>query len=77
VACQWITIAIILHNLIIDVEGAKSAEEFLPLHSWQEELEDRGIVHALHPGVEDGDPEMKRKQLVQEIVAYQDLHRGM
>jgi hypothetical protein len=76
-ACRWITIAIILHNLIIDVEGAKSAEEFLPLHSRQEELDDRGVVHALQLGAEDGDPEMKRKQLIQEIMAYQDLRRGM
>ena len=69
-ACRWITIAIIIHNLIIDVEGADSVQEFLPLHSREQELDDRGNSHAT---VEDGDPEAKRMQLIQEIVAYQDL----
>ena len=68
-ACRWITIAIILHNLIIDVEGADSAQEFLPSHSREQELDDRGVPHALLPFADD-DPKMKRKQLVNEIVEY-------
>jgi hypothetical protein len=29
-ACRWITIAIILHNAVIDLEGAESESVFLP-----------------------------------------------
>lgn len=77
-ACRWITIAIILHNLIdiIDVEGTESVQEFLPSHSREQELDDRGIPHAPQVAVEERDPEAKRMQLVQELVAYQEIRRG-
>ena len=39
-ACRWITVAIILHNLIIDVEGEVSGAAFYPLHTQEEEQED-------------------------------------
>ena len=38
--CCWVTIAIILHNLIIDVEGAASAAEFSDIHTPVKEAED-------------------------------------
>ena len=41
-ALQWITTAIILHNLIIDVEGAASTTQFMADHGHAEELEDHG-----------------------------------
>ncbi|KAF8872549.1 hypothetical protein CPB84DRAFT_1897544 [Gymnopilus junonius] len=41
-ACRWITIAIILHNLIIDVEGPDSAAEFIASHTAADEFEDAG-----------------------------------
>jgi len=41
-ACQWATIAIILHNLIINVEGSDSAAEFLSNHAPGQEDEDAG-----------------------------------
>ena len=41
-ACQWITVAIILHNMIIDFEGNEAVEYFLPLHRAAEEQDDTG-----------------------------------
>jgi hypothetical protein len=41
-ACHWITIAIILHNLIIDVESSKSAGYFGQDHGHAEEYIDKG-----------------------------------
>ncbi|KDQ17750.1 hypothetical protein BOTBODRAFT_29902 [Botryobasidium botryosum FD-172 SS1] len=37
-ACNWITIAIILHNVLIDVEGVESAEEFARTYDMAEEV---------------------------------------
>jgi hypothetical protein len=68
-ACQWITIAIILHNLVIDVEGQQSGATFAPLHTTIEEREDRGEADAaLCDDAEDG--ELKRKRLIAELLAY-------
>ena len=36
----WITVAIILHNLIIDVEGNSFASHFTPDHGCEQEFED-------------------------------------
>ena len=41
-ACCWITIAIILHNLVIDVEGGDSVGQFGDIHWQAEEEVDRG-----------------------------------
>ncbi|KAF8802079.1 hypothetical protein BYT27DRAFT_7226486 [Phlegmacium glaucopus] len=51
-ACRWITIAIILHNLIIDVEGE---------HSHTEDDKDCGVQDTLM----DGEDETKEKNLLQ------------
>ena len=40
-ACHWITIAIILHNLVIDVEGGDSVGQFGDIHRQAEEEVDR------------------------------------
>jgi hypothetical protein len=66
-ACRWITIAIILHNLIIDVEGAKSAADFARNHDHDNEFEDHGVRDE---PVDGNDNEEKRKELVAELVAY-------
>jgi hypothetical protein len=68
-ACRWVTIAIILHNLIIDVEGTASATQFADLHTHQEEEEDRGATHEggaqiMHDG------EAKREMLIDELMEY-------
>ena len=71
-ACQWMTIAIILHNLVIDVEGAKSGGVFAATHTRAQEQEDRGESdEALEDDEEAG--EIKRKQLVAEIAAYRGI----
>jgi hypothetical protein len=69
-ACFWITIAIILHNLVIDVEGLEFTQGLLARHGQDEELEDRGPVDCgpIHP--EMGEGRAKRHQLINEIVAF-------
>ena len=41
-ACRWITIAIILHNMVIDIDGANAATNFGGLHTVANKIEDRG-----------------------------------
>ncbi|KAF8814094.1 hypothetical protein BYT27DRAFT_7219928 [Phlegmacium glaucopus] len=59
-ACQWISVAIILHNLIIDVEGSKSVEYFG--NGPDEEEEDTGI-HQENGRVDINDNDAKRIRL--------------
>jgi hypothetical protein len=61
-ACKWISVAIILHNLIIDVEGSQYAEHF---HGPEEE-EDADI-HQENGGEDINDNDAKRRQLVEEL----------
>ncbi len=67
-ACRWITITIILHNLVIDVEGGSKANLFGLSHSEADEHTDTGDQ------TEDADEQdsgvAKRRQLVAEIVAF-------
>ena len=69
-ACRWITIAIILHNLIIDVEGSKSAGHFGQEHGHTEEYIDRGQQDAPLDGEDD---ETKRRELVAELLAFTEM----
>jgi len=66
-ALQWITAAIILHNLIIDVEGHDHTHNLLPQHGGDEGKEDHGPRHASE--YHKGDDAMQR-QLVAEFIAY-------
>jgi DDE superfamily endonuclease len=68
-ACRWITIAIILHNLIIDVEGQQSGALFAPLHTAVHEREDHGERDAVR-GDDAEDGELKRQRLIAELLAY-------
>ncbi|KZP08128.1 hypothetical protein FIBSPDRAFT_914335 [Athelia psychrophila] len=71
-ACRWITIAIIIHNIIINVEGGDAVQNFLAAHGAQEELEDHGLPHVPQEGgVVDDDA--KRWTLVAEIVAFRKM----
>lgn len=73
-ACQWITIAIILHNLIIDVEGTVSGRHFQPTHTPLEEEEDTGEVDEEDLEDEDlGEGEAKRQQLTAELLAFREI----
>lgn len=68
-ACRWITIAIILHNLIIDVEGHQSGAAFVPAHTCVEEQEDRG-EGDVPIGYDSNNGEQKRQKLIAELLAY-------
>jgi hypothetical protein len=70
-ALNWITVAIILHNLIIDVEGNSFLPHFLPDHGHDEEFEDGGGQHE--PQFEGDDEDngvAKRRELVEELIAF-------
>jgi hypothetical protein len=75
-ACRWITVAIILHNLIIDVEGEVSEAAFYPLHDQEEGQEI--IAHPMEEEEEEEEEELeeegetKRCQLIAELLAYRE-----
>ena len=69
-ACRWITIAIILHNLIIDVEGSKSGAHFTKDHGQAEEFEDCG---ARYEPLGTNGVETKRQELVAEAWAFREM----
>ena len=68
-ACRWITIAIIIHNLVIDVEGAQSGEHFIRDHTRDDELNDRGQQNEAIQIIGNS----KRDRLIAEIVAVKGL----
>jgi hypothetical protein len=70
-ALRWITAAIILHNLIIDIEGHEHTQDLLPQHGVHEELEDWGPRHA--PNYQGEEEDAKRRQLVAELIAYKSM----
>lgn len=67
-ALRWVTVAIILHNLVIDVEGAESGSAFRDVHGRSEEDEDRGERDI--PLVENSEEagEQKRIRLITELM---------
>ena len=71
-ACRWITVAIILHNLIIDVEGEVSEAAFYPLHDQEEGQEN--IAQPIEEREEEEEEleegEAKQRQLIAELLAY-------
>jgi hypothetical protein len=70
--CRWVTVAIILHNLIIDVEGAASAAEFSGVHTPVEEAEDTDS----QCGASDAvllEGEEKREMLIDVLMAWRDM----
>ena len=60
---------IILHNLIIDVEGDSFASHFISDHSHEQEFEDRGSQHEPLDDDEDNGV-AKQKELAAELVAF-------
>jgi hypothetical protein len=73
-ACRWITVAIILHNLIIDVEGNETVGHFGHTHTHLEEQEDIGQFNEREePVQEEGENNEKRYRLVLELAAAQEL----
>ncbi|KIK74406.1 hypothetical protein PAXRUDRAFT_175784, partial [Paxillus rubicundulus Ve08.2h10] len=72
-ACRWITIAIILHNIVIEVEGEQRGAYFAINHGQAQEEEDRGPPDEPLPAAEMGDGEAKRRRLVEELVAFHNM----
>jgi hypothetical protein len=72
-AIHWVNVAMILHNLIIDVEGAEAGAAFSDEHGRPEEEEDRGDRDIpLGENAEDAG-EQKRIRLTAELM----VTRGM
>jgi DDE superfamily endonuclease len=74
-ACRWMTIAIILHNIVIEVEGGMRGAYFSPIHTRYEEEDDRGLADlAMEENDEDGG-EQKRRMLVEELIAFREMEQ--
>jgi hypothetical protein len=72
-ACRWITIAIILHNLIIDVEGKASGQHFQLAHPASQEEVDTGINNEEENDDDDFEEgEVKRCQLTAELLVFRE-----
>ncbi len=70
-ACRWITVAIILHNIVIDTEGEKWAQHFAQQHDMSEEpsAEDQdSAAGRILESVRNGDGEARRRELIQELI---------
>ncbi|KAJ7133208.1 hypothetical protein C8R44DRAFT_21945 [Mycena epipterygia] len=68
-ALRWVTVAIILHNAVIDIEGEASGAAFTHVHTRQEEEEDSGgRDDPVEGDVNDG--QAKRTRLTDELLAY-------
>ncbi|KAF7367676.1 DDE Tnp4 domain-containing protein [Mycena sanguinolenta] len=68
-ACRWVTIATILHNIVVRVGGEEFGAHFAAAHGETEEREDRGDAHQ---PLGDATDDTKRRRLVAEIVAFKN-----
>ena len=68
-------VCIILHNLIIDVEGVEHTQAYVAQHGVAEEEADHGLRHPPLNQVDDDDDEAnaKRKQLIAELIAFKSM----
>jgi len=71
-ACQWLTICIILHNLVIEVESGQHSAYFTLQHGRVEE-EDNRALHDEPQERETPDGEAKHQKLVEELFAFQNM----
>jgi hypothetical protein len=67
------TIAIILHNIVIEVEGATRGSYFTPIHTRFEEQDDRGLADIARDVDDDDGGEQKRRTLVEELIAFREM----
>lgn len=78
-ACQWMTIAIVIHNIVIEVKGAKEGEYFSSIHTHTNEEKDSGVQNGLeNVGIPQGlhleqNGEAKRQRLIAELLAFKNL----
>lgn len=66
-ACMWISVAVILHNMVIDMEGNEAAQYFINAHGPQEEQNDTGIWEDEQVNMNNDDNNAKRQRLVNEL----------
>ncbi|KAF9043878.1 hypothetical protein BDZ89DRAFT_943491 [Hymenopellis radicata] len=72
-AIRWVVVCIILHNMVIDIEGTAESNIFSNEHHGQEGgAQDEAEYGFGTAPLGDGN-DAKRRQLVAEIVAYQEL----
>jgi hypothetical protein len=68
--CQWITVSIILHNVVIKVEDDKWGGYVAPFHGHHEEVVDWGPHDEPLAGEDNVDGETKWKKLIEELIAF-------
>jgi hypothetical protein len=68
-ACRWVTIAIILHNIVVELEDNRSAAAFTHVHTNVQEDEDREYRHEPDRNPPP-DGEAKRQMLINELMTY-------
>ncbi|KIK89813.1 hypothetical protein PAXRUDRAFT_802065, partial [Paxillus rubicundulus Ve08.2h10] len=71
-AFQWISIGIILYNLVVEVEGGQHRAYFALQHGRVEEEEDRGPLKDPFEE-ENPDGEVKHRKLAEEWLAFQNM----
>ncbi|KAI9511074.1 hypothetical protein F5148DRAFT_1147141 [Russula earlei] len=71
-ACWWITIAIILHNMVIEFGESGSAAQLLPIHGQDQEEEETGMTQE-GLGAVQMEGEAKRHLLINQLMEYQRL----
>lgn len=71
-ACQWMTVAMILHNLVIEFKGVEHSLPHLDRHMLADEVADGG-QEAAYGGEIGNDDEARRCQLVAELMYYRTL----
>ena len=72
-ACHWITIAIILHNFIIDIEGLEGTQDILGRDAGGSEDSENDLLGVEEEEELSDDADAKRRQLVAEIVAFKGM----
>ena len=68
-ACHWVTIAIILHNIVVELEDNKSVAAFAHVHTNVQEEEDRGPRQNPDANLPPNG-EAKRQMLIDELMTY-------
>lgn len=70
-ACRWITIAIILHNLCVDVEGVDGMESFFTANGGERGMPDVVMeVNSWDMPLDTVHDETRCEQLINELHAY-------
>jgi hypothetical protein len=68
-ARHWVTIAIIIHNIVVELKGNRSAAAFAHVHTNIQEEEDQGGRYE--PDIDPLlDGEAKRQMLIDELMTY-------